>query len=169
MRNALICGLLSVALLAGTARAQDSTLTGALLGGAAGAGVGYAFGKGKGAAIGGVTGLALGALAGNAAQQRSQPKAVYAPPPAYYAPAPSGYYYAPPPPPQPAYAYYPAQPAYAPPPAYAAPAPAPAPANLGYSTANCREYSGTITIDGRQERSYGTACLQPDGTWRIVR
>ena len=155
MRYALIGGLVAAALVTGTARAQDNTLTGALLGGAAGAGVGYAFGKGKGAAIGGVTGLALGALAGNATQ-RSQPKAVYAPPPTYYAPAPSGYYYAPPPPPQPAYAYYPAQPAYAPPaPAYAAPPPAP----VGYSTANCREYSGTITIDGREERSYGTACL----------
>lgn len=166
MRNALICGLVAAALLPGTARAQDSTLTGGLLGGAAGAGIGYAFGKGKGAAIGGVTGLALGALAGNAHERSSQPKVVYAPPPTYYAPAPSGYYYAPPPPPQPAYAYYPAQPAYAPPaPAYAAPPPAP----VGYSTANCREYSGTITIDGREERSYGTACLQPDGTWRIVR
>lgn len=168
MRNALICGLVATAFLAGPARAQDSTLTGGLLGGAAGAGIGYAFGKGKGAAIGGVTGLALGALAGNSYERNNQPKTVYAPPPTYYAPAPSGYYYAPPPPPQPAYAYYPAQPAYAAPaPAYAAPAPAPV--SPGYSTANCREYSGTITIDGRQERSYGTACLQPDGTWRIVR
>jgi hypothetical protein len=105
-----------------------------------------------------VTGLALGSLAGNAYERR-EPKVVYTapPPPAYYAPAP-GYYYAPPPPPQPAYAYYPPQPAYA--------APAPAPT---YSTANCREYSGTIMIDGQEQRSYGTACLQPDGTWRIVR
>ena len=89
------------------------------------------------------------------------PRPAYAwyPPPAYYAPAP-GYYYAPPPPPQPAYAYYP------PPPAYALP---PAPPVPNYSTANCREYSGTIVIDGQEQRSYGTACLQPDGTWRIVR
>lgn len=160
MQNSLICAILAASLVLGAhgaARAQDNTLTGALLGGAAGAGVGYAFGKGKGAAIGGVTGLALGALAGNASERRA-PRAVYAPPPAYYAPPP-GYYYAPPP--EPAYAYYPPQPAYAPP---------PPPTPVGsYSTANCREYSGTIVIDGVEQRSYGTACLQPDGTWRIVR
>lgn len=160
MRKTLICGLAAAALAlgaSGTARAQDNTLTGALLGGAAGAGVGYAFGKGKGAAIGGVTGLALGALAGNSIGRRNDPppaQTYYAPPPAYYAPAP-GYYY------QPAPAYYAPQPAYAPPPQAAT--------GLSYSTANCREYSGTITIDGQEQRSYGTACLQPDGTWRIVR
>lgn len=32
----------------------------------------------------------------------------------------------------------------------------------------CREYQQTITIDGQTERAYGTACQQPDGTWRIV-
>ena len=32
----------------------------------------------------------------------------------------------------------------------------------------CREYQQTVTIDGKQERSYGTACRQPDGTWKIV-
>ncbi len=46
---------------------------------------------------------------------------------------------------------------------------APQPQQPSYSTANCREYSGTITIDGQEQRSYGTACLQPDGSWRIVR
>jgi len=33
---------------------------------------------------------------------------------------------------------------------------------------NCREYQTTMTIDGRLERSYGTACRQPDGSWRVV-
>jgi surface antigen len=40
-----------------------------------------------------------------------------------------------------------------------------------YQTAGgqyCREYSQTITIDGRTERGYGTACRQPNGTWQIV-
>lgn len=32
----------------------------------------------------------------------------------------------------------------------------------------CREYSQTITVGGRTERGYGTACRQSDGTWRIV-
>ncbi len=30
----------------------------------------------------------------------------------------------------------------------------------------CREFQSTVTIDGRQERAYGTACRQPGGDWR---
>jgi surface antigen len=40
-----------------------------------------------------------------------------------------------------------------------------------YQTAQgayCREYQQTVTIDGKKENSYGTACRQPDGSWRIV-
>ena len=29
----------------------------------------------------------------------------------------------------------------------------------------CREYQTDVEIGGRLERAYGTACLQPDGTW----
>jgi surface antigen len=32
----------------------------------------------------------------------------------------------------------------------------------------CREYQTTVTIEGGQERGYGTACRQPDGRWKIV-
>lgn len=32
----------------------------------------------------------------------------------------------------------------------------------------CREFQQTIIIHGRQEAGYGTACQQPDGSWRIV-
>ncbi|MCW8861977.1 MAG: RT0821/Lpp0805 family surface protein [Rhodospirillales bacterium] len=32
----------------------------------------------------------------------------------------------------------------------------------------CREYTQTVTIDGRTEQVVGTACREPDGTWRIV-
>lgn len=32
----------------------------------------------------------------------------------------------------------------------------------------CREYQQTITVGGRAEKAYGTACRQPDGTWQIV-
>lgn len=32
----------------------------------------------------------------------------------------------------------------------------------------CREYTATATIDGRPIPTYGTACRQPDGSWRIV-
>jgi hypothetical protein len=32
----------------------------------------------------------------------------------------------------------------------------------------CREYQRTIIIGGREERGYGTACRQPDGTWLTI-
>ncbi len=32
----------------------------------------------------------------------------------------------------------------------------------------CREYQQTVTVGGRSEQAYGTACMQPDGAWRIV-
>lgn len=33
---------------------------------------------------------------------------------------------------------------------------------------NCREYTQTVTIDGRTETVRGTACRQYDGTWKIA-
>ncbi len=41
---------------------------------------------------------------------------------------------------------------------------APAMADDGY----CREYTRTIYVGGYQKQGYGTACLQPDGSWQIV-
>ncbi len=32
----------------------------------------------------------------------------------------------------------------------------------------CREFQQTITVNGRTESAYGTACREPDGTWKIV-
>ena len=32
----------------------------------------------------------------------------------------------------------------------------------------CREFTQTITIGGRTEEAYGTACRQPDGTWKLI-
>lgn len=34
---------------------------------------------------------------------------------------------------------------------------------------SCREFTRDATIGGRQERIYGTACRQTDGSWHIVR
>lgn len=38
-----------------------------------------------------------------------------------------------------------------------------------YDTASgpCREYTIDAMIDGRTEKVYGTACRQPDGSWRV--
>jgi surface antigen len=33
----------------------------------------------------------------------------------------------------------------------------------------CREYQQTVWIGGEQQHAYGTACRQPDGSWKIVR
>lgn len=32
----------------------------------------------------------------------------------------------------------------------------------------CREYTKPVRIGGERQESYGTACRQPDGSWRIV-
>jgi hypothetical protein len=34
--------------------------------------------------------------------------------------------------------------------------------------AYCREYTQPVTIGGVKQSSYGTACQQPDGTWKIL-
>lgn len=41
-----------------------------------------------------------------------------------------------------------------------------------YQTAQgqyCREYHQNIVVGGEAQRAFGTACRQPDGTWRIIR
>jgi len=35
-------------------------------------------------------------------------------------------------------------------------------------TGPCREYTMDATIGGKTEQVYGTACRQPDGSWKIV-
>ena len=60
------------------------------------------------------------------------------------------------------------EPAYSPPPAATAPAQqAPAPASRE-PQAYCREYTREIVIDGETQTAYGTACMQADGSWRLV-
>lgn len=40
----------------------------------------------------------------------------------------------------------------------------------GYNSAGqyCREYQQTVTVGGKTELGYGTACKQSDGAWKIV-
>lgn len=111
----------------------------------------------------------------------------YGPGPRHYGPPPRHYGYG--------YSYYSPRyygpPAYAPrvvvvnppPVAYYSPpppvmyAPSPygqisaVPASPVYQTAGgqyCREYQAGVTVNGMQQPSYGTACLMPDGAWRVV-
>lgn len=44
----------------------------------------------------------------------------------------------------------------------------PQPAFEQSSGTYCREFQETVSIGGKQETAYGTACRQPDGTWKIV-
>lgn len=32
----------------------------------------------------------------------------------------------------------------------------------------CREYQTHVTVGGKEQEAYGTACRQPDGSWKIV-
>jgi len=91
-------------------------------------------------------------------------RVVVVPPPAYYS-APPRAYYAPP-------AYY-----VAPPPVVYAPAPyggpqiaanPASPVFRGPDGQYCREYQATVVVGGVPQASYGTACLMPDGVWRVV-
>jgi hypothetical protein len=76
-----------------------------------------------------------------------------------------GYYYPPPVVAYPPPVYYgPPAVAYAPGAAYAPSAPV-----AQQSQQYCREYQTTSIINGRPQQVFGTACLQPDGTWRIVK
>lgn len=44
------------------------------------------------------------------------------------------------------------------------------PVRDGYANngAYCREFQQTIVVGGQQKQGYGTACQQPDGSWKIV-
>lgn len=81
-------------------------------------------------------------------------------PPVYYPPPPV--YYPPPP-----VVYVPPPTAYAPPPGLSA-VPT-SPPYIGPSGTYCREFETFGMVGGRRERLYGTACQQPDGSWRVVR
>jgi len=94
----------------------------------------------------------------------------------HYRPAPVVVYEAPPP----AVVYqppvvYPPLVVYPPPAVVYQPAPgaglSATPASPIYTARNgqsCREYQTTVMVDGVQQPAHGTACRQPDGSWRTV-
>lgn len=44
----------------------------------------------------------------------------------------------------------------------------PAFAYAGYEEPYCREYTKNVVVGNKVQEGYGTACLQPDGSWEIV-
>lgn len=118
------------------AAAQDSTLGGALFGGAAGAIVGGAIGGGRGAAIGAIVGAGTGAAIGAQGEPRGGGYRYYRG--GCYVETPDGW--------QAVSPRYCGQAQYAPPPPrYYAPAPQP---RIGYGLSSCR-YQGRGTYIGR--------------------
>ncbi len=87
--------------------------------------------------------------------------------PRYYGPRYGypAYYYPPPavivaPPPPPAVVYQQPAPTY-----YVTPQQAPA---VAQQQPYCREYQKTVIIGGQPQPGFGTACLQPDGSWKAI-
>ncbi|QCO03798.1 hypothetical protein [Azospirillum argentinense] len=86
------------------------------------------------------------------------------PPPVYVVPAPPPVVYVQPAP----------VPAPSPTVVFTEPAPVPiaaTPTGPAYTARNgqlCREYQTTVMVGGLAQPGYGTACRQPDGSWRVV-
>ena len=83
-----------------------------------------------------------------------QPRVIYAQPQIIYRSAPPTVIYADPP-----------QVIYAPPVVANSLLPG---GELQHTARYCREYQSSSVVGGQQVYSYGTACQQPDGSWRIV-
>ena len=127
--------------------------TGTLLGGAAGGFLGSQFGEGSGKTVAAIGGALLGAWAGNAIANgmTAQDRGYYNSAAQQAASAPVG---------QTVTWYNPTSGAQG----------TITPTRTGTASdgSACREYQQTVTIGGRTERAYGTACQQADGSWRIV-
>jgi surface antigen len=140
---------------AAPASARNEELIGTGVGAAVGGLFGSQFGKGSGQLVSTGLGVAVGGAIGNnigrdMEEQPSAPQDAYVPPSGDQAPIVYNSY----------------APNYV-----APPAPPPAPPTTYVDQNNgtyCRPYSQEIRIDGQIQESFGTACLQPDGTWRIV-
>ncbi len=39
--------------------------------------------------------------------------------------------------------------------------------NFNQGSDYCREYQTQVTVDGKTQKAYGTACRQPDGSWQL--
>jgi len=143
--------------IAGPARAGEDQFFGLLLGGAAGGLIGNQFGHGAGkdvaTGIGVVSGAWIGSDLGRAADNanRGYMTASYTTGSAYVPEANYNNYNS-------------YTPNYVAPPA---PPPDP-PVNYNSAGMTCREFSQTVQINSNLKEIYGTACLQPDGSWRVV-
>ncbi|MAW13668.1 MAG: glycine zipper 2TM domain-containing protein [SAR116 cluster bacterium] len=139
-----------------TGTAGNSQTTGAVVGGLAGGLLGAQVGQGSGRVAAAAVGAALGALAGSAIgkslDDRSQQLAGNAVKTSHTAPIGQQISWS-----NPQNANGAAQ-------GYVVPI------RDGRDSAGnyCREYQNTIIVGGKKQSAYGTACRQPDGSWKIV-
>jgi surface antigen len=131
---------------------------GTITGGAIGGLVGNQFGHGDGRVLTTTAGVLAGGLIGNSVGASMDRQDAYNARPAYaYAPeyAPAPVYYA--------TSYVPN---------YVAPPAAPVESSTALydeqQGSYCREYTQELRVGNQVREAYGTACLQPDGTWRVV-
>jgi surface antigen len=161
MHKPLIASLLAAALLAGCANTgqpgefgANKTTAGGLLGAAAGGLLGSQIGSGSGKLAATGAGVLLGALIGSetgkSLDKADRNYAARAQQQATAAPIGQSIVWS-----------------------------NPASGHTGYVTpvrdgrdaatgAYCREFQQTITVGGQSQQGYGTACRQPDGSWRVV-
>jgi surface antigen len=116
---------------------------GLVLGGAAGGIVGNSIGKGKGKTAAIITGAVLGSAIGGSSMGRECHEEVFhqAPvgvPVTWQSASNSNYY-----------TITPMQ-------------------DMNLQGRYCREYQAVAQVGGRSSQTYGTACMQPDGSWEIV-
>jgi surface antigen len=142
------------------AHAGEDQFFGTLFGMTAGGLIGNQFGHGTSKDVATVLGVAGGGLIGNDLG-RAADNANYGTAQTYYMPP---YAYEPP------VYYYNGYNAYQP--NYVAPtSPSPADQPVTYinkASGYCREVSQQVDVNGSMQEIYGTACLQRDGTWRVV-
>jgi len=149
----VIAALMAVSLLAACDSTNSNEVAGTLIGAAIGAGLGaHAHGRGEGAAI--AFGAMAGGLIGNRvgheldeAERIKQERATYHALEYGRSYDTTGWYD----PDQGARGSVTPQPGY-----------------YNRDGRYCREFQQSIIIDGQEQRGYGTACRQPDGSWEIV-
>ena len=159
---------LGIGLAPTPAYAGGGEFLGVLGGGLGGALIGNAFGHGRGRTAATAGGALIGAVVGDSygrnldyqdrGYNRSYRSDYYAPSTVYYSqPAPERIYYVP------SYEQRVRTVAVEPAPTYVVDNSYDSPRGGGY----CREYDQQVTVGGRTQASYGTACQQPDGSWKI--
>ncbi|MFZ2620055.1 MAG: RT0821/Lpp0805 family surface protein [Alphaproteobacteria bacterium] len=155
MKTKILTGVMMAAMLGACAQGggnyggpSDQTI-GTVLGGVVGGGLGSTIGEGSGKTVAAILGTLMGAYIGSELAKPDQPYYEKAATQAQNAPVG-----------QPVQWYNPET------------------GNGGSITTTregqtrsgdyCREFQQTITVGGKTEKAYGTACRQPDGSWKVV-